>query len=204
MHLPARPVHPDLLPSDITGSHVFDQRTAEFSFRPGPVFTQVLLADEINRATPRTQSALLEAMEEKQVTAEGDTLPLPKPFLVLATRTPSSLRAPSRCRRRSSIASCCECEWATPLWRRNALLLDRFMRDNPIEELEPVISDTELLALQVACRDIVVELDVRDYISRVTQATRHHPEVELGASPAPCWGCSTRRRPVRPCTGAAT
>ena len=174
---------PDLLPSDITGSHVFDQRTAEFSFRPGPVFTQVLLADEINRATPRTQSALLEAMDEKQVTAEGDTHPLPKPFLVLATQNPVELEGTFPLPEAQLDRFLLRVRMGYPTADEDALLLDRFMRDNPIEEIEPVISDTDLLALQAACRDIVVELDVRDYISRVTQATRHHPEVELGASP---------------------
>ena len=174
---------PDLLPSDITGSYIFDQRTAEFSFRPGPVFTQVLLADEINRATPRTQSALLEAMEEKQVTAEGETLPLPRPFLVLATQNPVELEGTFPLPEAQLDRFLLRVRMGYPTEEEDAQILDRFMRDNPIDEIVPVVSDTDLLALQAACREVAVEPDVRDYISRVTQATRAHAEVELGASP---------------------
>ncbi len=174
---------PDLLPSDITGSHIFDQRTTEFTFRPGPVFTQVLLADEINRATPRTQSALLEAMEERQVTAEGDSLPLPKPFLVLATQNPVELEGTFPLPEAQLDRFLLRVRMGYPTEEEDALILDRFMRDNPIEDIEPVVSDADLLALQSACREVAVEPDVRDYISRMTQATRVHPEVELGASP---------------------
>ena len=174
---------PDLLPSDITGSHVFDQRTAEFSFRPGPVFTQVLLADEINRATPRTQSALLEAMDEKQVTAEGDTLPLPKPFLVLATQNPIELEGTFPLPEAQLDRFLLRVRMGYPTADEDVIILDRFMRDNPIEELESVVSADELLALQMACRDVTVDPDVLEYISRITQATRVHPQIELGASP---------------------
>ena len=174
---------PDLLPSDITGSHVFDQRSAEFSFRPGPVFTQVLLADEINRATPRTQSALLEAMEEKQVTAEGDTHSLPKPFLVMATQNPVELEGTFPLPEAQLDRFLLRVRMGYPTEEEDAQILDRFMRDNPIEDIEPVVSDEDLLALQLICREVAVEPDVRDYISRVTQATRVHPQIELGASP---------------------
>ena len=104
---------PDLLPSDITGTYIYNQQTSEFEFRPGPIFAQVVLADEINRATPRTQSAMLEAMEEGQVTAEGDTKELPRPFLILATQNPIELEGTFRCPRPSWTGFCCESAWAT-------------------------------------------------------------------------------------------
>ena len=110
---------PDLLPSDITGSQILDQRTREFVFRPGPLFASIVLADEINRATPRTQSALLEAMEERQVTADGATLPMPRPFLVLATQNPIALEGTFPCPKRSLTGSSCEWGWAIPArWRK--------------------------------------------------------------------------------------
>jgi MoxR-like ATPase len=174
---------PDLLPSDITGTHVFDQKTGDFVFRQGPVFTQVLLADEINRATPRTQSALLEAMEEKQVTAEGESMALPKPFLVLATQNPIELEGTFPLPEAQLDRFLLRVRMGYPTEAEDALILDRFMRDNPIEELIPVLSADELVVLQGACREVTVEADVREYISKLTQASRNHPQIELGASP---------------------
>ncbi len=174
---------PDLLPSDITGTHVFDQKTGDFAFRQGPVFTQVLLADEINRATPRTQSALLEAMEEKQVTAEGESMALPKPFLVLATQNPIELEGTFPLPEAQLDRFLLRVRMGYPTEAEDALILDRFMRDNPIEELIPVLSADELVVLQHACREVTVEADVREYISKLTQASRNHPQIELGASP---------------------
>lgn len=174
---------PDLLPSDITGTHVFDQKTGDFVFRQGPVFTQVLLADEINRATPRTQSALLEAMEEKQVTAEGESMALPKPFLVLATQNPIELEGTFPLPEAQLDRFLLRVRMGYPTEAEDALILDRFMRDNPIEELIPVLSADELVILQGACREVTVEADVREYISKLTQASRNHPQIELGASP---------------------
>lgn len=174
---------PDLLPSDITGTHVFDQKTGDFAFRQGPVFTQVLLADEINRATPRTQSALLEAMEEKQVTAEGESMALPKPFLVLATQNPIELEGTFPLPEAQLDRFLLRVRMGYPTEEEDSLILDRFMKDNPVEELESVLSADDLVVLQSACRDITVETDVREYISKLTQASRNHPQIELGASP---------------------
>ena len=126
---------PDLLPSDITGTHVFDQKEGTFSFRQGPVFTQVLLADEINRATPRTQSALLEAMEEKQVTAEGESLRLPTPFLVLATQNPIELEGTFPLPEAQLDRFLLRVRMGYPTKEEDLQILDRFMKDNPIEEL---------------------------------------------------------------------
>jgi MoxR-like ATPase len=117
---------PDLMPSDVTGSAIYDQRSAELRFQPGPIFTHVLLGDEINRAPPKTQAALLEAMQERQVTSEDGTRALERPFLVLATQNPIEYRGPIRSQRRSSTGSCCASAWATPTaarrlsWRRGA------------------------------------------------------------------------------------
>lgn len=174
---------PDLLPSDITGTHVFDQKEGTFTFRRGPVFTQVLLADEINRATPRTQSALLEAMEEKQVTAEGESLPLPKPFLVMATQNPIELEGTFPLPEAQLDRFLLRVRMGYPTKEEDVQILDRFIKDNPIEELEPVLFADELVTLQKTCREIAVDVDVREYISELTHATRSHPEIELGASP---------------------
>ena len=174
---------PDLLPSDITGTHVFDQKEGTFTFRRGPVFTQVLLADEINRATPRTQSALLEAMEEKQVTAEGESLPLPKPFLVMATQNPIELEGTFPLPEAQLDRFLLRVRMGYPTREEDVQILDRFIKDNPIEELEPVLFADELVTLQKTCREIAVDVDVREYISELTHATRSHPEIELGASP---------------------
>ena len=174
---------PDLLPSDITGTHVFDQKTGDFVFRKGPVFTQVLLADEINRATPRTQSALLEAMDEKQVTAEGESMALPKPFLVLATQNPIELEGTFPLPEAQLDRFLLRVRMGYPTEEEDAVILDRFMQDNPIEDIVSVLSAEDLVSLQAACREVTVEADVREYISKLTQASRNHPEIELGASP---------------------
>ena len=174
---------PDLLPSDITRTHVFDQKTGDFVFRKGPVFTQVLLADEINRATPRTQSALLEAMDEKQVTAEGESMALPKPFLVLATQNPIELEGTFPLPEAQLDRFLLRVRMGYPTEEEDAVILDRFMQDNPIEDIVSVLSAEDLVSLQAACREVTVEADVREYISKLTQASRNHPEIELGASP---------------------
>jgi len=174
---------PDLLPSDITGTYIYNQKNSEFEFRPGPVFAQVLLADEINRATPRSQSALLEAMEERQVTLEGNTTPLPRPFLVLATQNPIELEGTfplpeaqmDRFLMRLSLGYTTESE--------DELILNRFAEHNPIEELSAVIAAEDVLEVQKACRKILVTTDIRQYIIRLVHATREQPHIELGASP---------------------
>ncbi len=174
---------PDLLPSDITGTYVYNQKTGEFSFRPGPVFAQVVLADEINRATPRTQSALLEAMEERQVTLEGETRPLPRPFLVLATQNPVELEGTFPLPEAQLDRFLLRVRMGYPSEEEDAVILDRFAEHNPLEELRAVVSSEELLLLQHLCRRVLVDPDVRQYIIRLVHGTRQHPDVELGASP---------------------
>ncbi|HSW58127.1 MAG TPA: MoxR family ATPase [Dehalococcoidales bacterium] len=174
---------PDLLPSDITGTYVYNQKKADFEYRPGPVFTQIVLADEINRATPRSQSALLEAMEERQITLEGETRLLPRPFLVIATQNPVELEGTfplpeaqmDRFLMRLKIGYTSESE--------DALILDRFVQQNPIETLEPVIDGDQVLRLQKFCRLVHINPDIQKYIIQLVRATREQPHVELGASP---------------------
>ncbi len=174
---------PDLLPSDITGTYVFNQKTTDFEFRPGPIMSQVVLADEINRATPRTQSALLEAMQERQITAEGDTRPLPRPFLVMATQNPIELEGTFPLPEAQLDRFLVKITIGYPSTEDDRLILDRFRSADPLEELEPVITAEELLEMQRACRQVHVAADVEDYIIRLIHATRQHASLELGASP---------------------
>ena len=174
---------PDLLPSDITGTYIYNQKTGDFEFRPGPVFAQVVLADEINRATPRTQSGLLEAMEERQVTAEGETKPLPSPFLVLATQNPIELEGTFPLPEAQLDRFLLRVQMGYPTREDDHIILERFAQSNPIEDLAPVLSAEQLLELQRACRHVLVGPDVRQYIINLVHATRAHPQVELGASP---------------------
>ncbi len=174
---------PDLLPSDITGTYIFNQKTADFEFRPGPVMSQVVLADEINRATPRTQSALLEAMQERQVTAEGETRLLPRPFLVLATQNPIELEGTFPLPEAQLDRFLLKIKIGYPSAEDDRLILSRFRRADPIEELTSVLSASELLQLQADCREVHVAADMEDYIIRIIHATREHASVQLGASP---------------------
>jgi len=174
---------PDLLPSDVTGINYFNQKTQTFEFRPGPVMSQVVLADEINRATPRTQSALLEAMQEQQITIDGDTYQLPRPFLVIATQNPIELEGTfplpeaqiDRFLMRLSIGYPTEAE-------EHAMLL-RFEREDPLEELSAVTFPDELRAMQRRVREVRIEESVRGYLVDIARATRDHADIELGVSP---------------------
>ena len=175
---------PDLLPSDITGVSVFNQKSGDFEYRPGPIVAQMVLADEINRAGPRTQSALLEAMEERQVTVDGVTRPLPRPFLVLATQNPIELggHLPA-CPRRRSTASCMRLSLGYPDEDEERAILRRFRESNPLDDLVPVVDADEILDLQRTVRQVFVHPAVEDYIVRLTRATRQHAAIQLGASP---------------------
>ncbi|RMF46050.1 MAG: MoxR family ATPase, partial [Anaerolineae bacterium] len=151
--------------------------------RPGPVMTQVVLADEINRATPRTQSALLEAMQERQVTVEGVTRPLPRPFLVLATQNPVELEGTFPLPEAQVDRFLLRVAIGYPSHEEENAILERFRADDPLPALQAVTTPEEITALQQARREIRVEESVRDYIVRVARATREHPEIDLGASP---------------------
>ena len=174
---------PDLLPSDITGTYIYNQKNSDFEFRPGPVFAQVVLADEINRATPRTQSALLEAMEERQVTAEGETKLLPRPFIVLATQNPIELEGTFPLPEAQIDRFLLKVKIGYPSQDDDHIILQRFRKANPIEELSPVIAGPELMELQRVRQEVLVDADVEKYIVELVRATRQHPKVELGGSP---------------------
>jgi len=174
---------PDLLPSDVTGINYFNQKSQEWEFRAGPVFSQILLADEINRATPRTQSALLEAMQEQQVTVDGNTKPLPRPFLVLATQNPIELEGTFPLPEAQVDRFLVKLPIGYPTQDEENSILLRFERADPLEQLVPVVETDELLAMQKQVREIRVEASVRNYVIAITRATRVHSEVSLGASP---------------------
>ncbi len=174
---------PDLLPSDVTGVSIFNQKTQEFEFRPGPVLTQILLADEINRATPRTQSALLEAMQERQISVEGQMLPLPRPFLVLATQNPIELEGTFPLPEAQVDRFLLRIKIGYPTQEQEEAIILRFEREDPLAALEPVVEAAELLALQELVRAVHVDESVRQYVVQVARATRGHQSIELGASP---------------------
>jgi MoxR-like ATPase len=174
---------PDLLPSDISGIVFFNQKTGDFEMRPGPIFGNILLADEINRATPRTQSALLEAMEERTVTIEGDTMPLPRPFLVLATENPVELEGTFPLPEAQLDRFFLRVELGYPEPEDELKLLARFQTSNPLDELGPVTSPEELFAAVTACRAIYVDEELRQYIIEISRATRAHDTIRLGVSP---------------------
>jgi MoxR-like ATPase len=174
---------PDLLPTDMTGVSYFDQRKGEFVFRPGPIFAQVLLVDEINRATPRTQSALLEAMAERQVTVERETMPLPRPYLVLATQNPVELEGTFPLPEAQLDRFLLRARIGYPSEEDEETILHRFKREEPLDALQPVISAERLLALQQMIRQVQWQPDVERYLLAIVRATRSHPAVTLGASP---------------------
>jgi MoxR-like ATPase len=174
---------PDLLPSDVTGINYYNQKNQEFEFRPGPVLSQILLADEINRATPRTQSSLLEAMQERQVTVDGQTYQLPRPFLVLATQNPIELEGTFPLPEAQVDRFLMQVGIGYPSQAEEDEILLRYQRDDPMAELRPVTSAAEALDLQRQVREVHVSADVRRYILQVIRATRQHEAVALGVSP---------------------
>ena len=174
---------PDLLPSDITGIHYFNQKTAEFEFRPGPVMTNILLVDEINRATPRTQSCLLECMQEQQVTVDLETLSLPRPFLVIATQNPVELEGTFPLPEAQLDRFLLRVKLGYPSEDEERTILSRFQQDNPLDNLTSVVEAKELLELQKLCRQVYIDDSIRKYVVAITRATRTYQGIELGASP---------------------
>jgi MoxR-like ATPase len=173
---------PDLLPSDVTGVRAFNQKTGEFEFRAGPVFAQILLADEINRATPKTQSALLEAMEERQVTIDGETHDLPAPFMVMATQNPVEYSGTFPLPEAQLDRFLMKVRLGYLSAREEAKLLGQQKVESPMEELQPVVSPAELRRAQQVVRQVYVKPELRDYTARLIEKTRTHPEIALGAS----------------------
>ena len=174
---------PDLLPSDVTGINMFDQKEGVFRYRPGPVMANVVLADEINRATPRTQSCLLEAMEEHQVTVDAETRPLPRPFLLLATQNPIEQEGTFPLPEAQLDRFLMRLRQGYPTPEEEEDIVLRFERANPLDDLAPVLTGAELLRLQERCRQVFVEPSVRHYLVRIVRETRTHPRLRLGASP---------------------
>ncbi|MBA2718708.1 MAG: MoxR family ATPase [Chloroflexi bacterium] len=174
---------PDLLPSDVTGLSIYNQKTQEFEFRPGPIMSQVVLADEINRATPKTQSSLLESMEERQATVDGTTYMMPDPFLVIATQNPIEYEGTFALPEAQLDRFMLRIRLGYPQPLEEVMILDEQKRTHPLDDLEVVCSVDELRGMQNSIRDIYVDSSVAEYIVRLVGATRTHPDVYLGASP---------------------
>lgn len=173
---------PDMLPSDVTGVSVFNQKTLEFEFRPGPIHAQVVLVDEINRATPKTQSALLEAMEERQVTVDGKSYLLAEPFMVLATQNPIEYEGTFPLPEAQLDRFMLKLEVGYPSAEEEINVLDRQQFAHPVTSLEQVVSVQELREVQTAIKDIYIDRHVKEYIVNIARQTRQHPDVYLGAS----------------------
>jgi MoxR-like ATPase len=174
---------PDLLPSDITGITYYNQKTGEFAFRPGPLLSQVVLADEINRASPRTQSALLEAMEERQMSIERETVMLPRPFMVIATQNPIELEGTFPLPEAQLDRFFMRLRLDYPTQAEERLILQRFREEQPLQDLQPVVSAERLQTLQGMIRRVRIEPSIESYIVELVRATRNHNGVELGVSP---------------------
>jgi MoxR-like ATPase len=174
---------PDLLPADITGFNIYNQQTGQFSFQPGPVMTHILLADEINRTIPRTQSSLLESMEERQVTVDGQTYCLPRPFFVMATQNPIELEGTFPLPEAQLDRFLLRISLGYPDREEEIIILERFQKEDPLLQLAPVASPEQILALQQSRKNIRISHPVREYITDIVRVTRSNPSLRLGASP---------------------
>ncbi len=174
---------PDLLPSDVSGISIYNQQSGEFLFRPGPIISQVVLADEINRATPKTQSALLEAMEELQVTVDGVTHFLEQPFIVMATQNPIEYEGTFPLPEAQLDRFLMRISIGYPEFEEEMAVIEQQEHTHPIESLKPVATPADVEAMQEAAKDVFVDSTVRQYIVRLIEATRTHRDVALGASP---------------------
>jgi MoxR-like ATPase len=174
---------PDLLPADITGFNIYNQQTGQFTFQPGPVMTHILLADEINRTIPRTQSSLLESMEERQVTVDGQTYRLPRPFFVTATQNPIELEGTFPLPEAQLDRFLLRISLGYPDQGEEITILERFQKEDPLLRLEPVASPEQIFALQQSRKSIRISQPVRQYITDIVRATRGHSSLRLGASP---------------------
>lgn len=174
---------PDLLPSDLTGIHFYNQRSGEFEFRPGPLFANIVLADEINRATPRTQSSLLECMEEGQVSLDGTTFALERPFLVIATQNPVEQQGTFPLPEAQLDRFLFKIRMGYPSADEGLAIMKRFLEANPLEELAAVAEPSEMIEAQRLCRSVRVSDELLRYILAIAEATRTHADVALGVSP---------------------
>jgi MoxR-like ATPase len=173
---------PDMLPSDVTGVSVFNQKTSEFEFRPGPIHAQIVLADEINRATPKTQSALLEAMEERQVTVDGNTYQLAAPFMVMATQNPIEYEGTFPLPEAQLDRFMLRIRLGYPSAQDEIEILDRQQYAHPVGALDTVVTVEQLSEAQTAIKDVYIDPKVKEYIVHIVRETREHPDVYLGAS----------------------
>jgi MoxR-like ATPase len=174
---------PDLLPTDVTGGSIFNQKKSEFEFRPGPIFSQLVLVDEVNRATPRTQAALLEAMAESAVTIDGTTHPLKPPFLLIATQNPIDHEGTFPLPEAQLDRFLMKLSLGYPTADEESQMLEMLRREHPLTRLQPVVNAEQLLACQRAVRTVHVDEKIRHYITQLVQATREHEELGLGGSP---------------------
>ena len=174
---------PDLLPSDVTGVSVYNQKTNEFEFRPGPIMAQIVLADEVNRATPKTQSALLEAMEEGQVTVDGVTYELPQPFMVLATQNPIEYEGTFPLPEAQLDRFFLRISLGYPDPDHEVAVMNSHLTSEPIKELEPIAAPEDIVGLQQAVRGVYIDDLVKQYIVALSNATRDHVDIALGVSP---------------------
>lgn len=174
---------PDTLPSDIIGQEYFDVKTSDFKVRKGPVFSNVLLIDEINRAVPRSQSALLELMEEKNVTLGGESFPLPKPFIVIGTQNPFDSIGTFPLPEAQLDRFLLTIKQGYPSYDNEKKMLKRFRMGNPIETIESVISINDIMRLKEEVKRVLISDDIEDYLMKIIQSTRHHKYVEIGVSP---------------------
>ena len=174
---------PDLLPSDVTGASIFNQKTGEFDFRAGPIMSQIVLADEINRATPKTQSALLEAMGEHQVTVEGTTRILADPFMVMATQNPIEYEGTFPLPEAQLDRFFMRISLGYPNVDQEVAIMDQREQTDPIHQIKSVCTPAEIVELQTKASDVYIDPLVKQYIVNITQATRQHPEAALGVSP---------------------
>ena len=174
---------PDLLPSDLSGIHYYNQKLGEFEFRPGPLFTNILLADEINRATPRTQSSLLECMEERQVTIDGETRPLGRPFLVMATQNPVDHQGTFPLPEAQLDRFLIKIRMGYPSPEEAVTILKRFQSSQPLDTILPVAEAGDIIEMQQECTQVFVHDDVLRYLVELVEQTRKHPDVALGVSP---------------------
>ena len=191
---------PDLMPSDITGINFYNQKSGDFEFRPGPIIAQVVLADEINRATPRTQSALLEAMGERQLTVDDVTITLPVPFLVIATQNPIELEGTFPLPEAQLDRFLLRLRLGYPTEDEEEAMLTRFQTDDPLKDLAAVLGASDIASLQEAVREVHFDPVLRNYLVQLVQATRSHGDVELGASPRATMGlyrCSQALAAIR-------
>lgn len=174
---------PDLLPTDVTGASIFNQKNSEFEFRPGPIFAQIVLADEINRTTPRTQASLLEAMAEGRVTVDGTTYPLTPPFLVIATQNPVDHEGTFPLPEAQLDRFLVRFSLGYPSMEEELQMLGMLQRSHPLEQIKPVVTAEQIVACQKAVREVHIDDKVRRYITEIVHATREHEDLSLGGSP---------------------